>query len=1509
MRLRKRKAERAVSAAKQEVASRKATLANLVARGGTRRSIEGAERAVLNAETQFREAMNDQVRRVRDLERQQERLRDILAALQDPASTLAGEVPVLLLPARIETRFMQGELRVRVYPDTVHVDQLEPLPTAEEAEAARVYWRERWGTRSEADIRELWTRHTAQRPVNRFAYLVETLEPLNLDQMGSGEPEFPEVEVREPGPSRAPTAALLPSRWVVVGYRGHREVLRVTTRAVRQDLPVGPAPDDGTDEPDELPDDQDVLALDAASRWIADYDEAVAAGMAVTIGANAVEGGLERGLDLLVVLGVDVGDEPEETAAELAELLEAHRATMGLGFVAPGTPTNATGDAVPARPLADDPTARAREPIPGSAAQVAAEALGVPPDPLLGIGGAGDAVNPLTGHLHTAIWEPTLGYFLRQMLDPLADGAVAGDIRTHFRSWVRPRGPFPTLRIGRQPLGLLPVVALDHYKGGHRGEQTVANVLRRCRRFWDLGDAGRIGDSGDPTADLVELLSRTDRSVAVRVREALGPGFTANSVGAEPMMQMQEALAAFALILMGVTERAAIVDVTLLAEEEVLPVPLVTGTPSEAPLAPDYVARVLAEVRRSRGFVRLTADPEDASTLLEALLIQAARQEIARAGTSLVLGELQMTLPLELALRDEELHLNPDVVFDGPVDRPQGPLRVEAEGTAGARLSIKPVELMNQEVAAVARGKTVADHLAGQRIRDLLQDLRTRQLGEFREALNGLTGAPTRELDRTLAEAMDALSHRYDAWATSLATRRISELRGRGVRGLHIGAYGWVEDLRPDADRESAGYIHAPSIAHATTAAILRSGHLARRGEEREPLAIDLSSARAATAQRLLDGLRQGQSIESLLGYRFERALRDLGPRFAAHVRSIRLQHPLPEDAGPEPTGPVEEVAARNVVDGLALAELDPAGRTALLEAAGVPADHRAAVTGELLALSDALDAVGDLLMAESVFQAVLGNAERAAAALDVLDRQGPIPDPGVLKTPRTGSGQGHRVLLSLDHRTPPAPWRRLTDVRSAAAPRVNAWVARALGDPTRYRFHAEVLNAEGTTVEVVSVGLSDLGLSPLSLALAAGRGAGEGSELEQRLGAAFAKEVRHPDAASLRALPEPPADAPAGTEGLGVLLDAAARIGELLSAARPAGLEDLVPDTERPDPAPDIGELQTRADRVRAAVEALAGFDLAAATRASLVRGLDAAAALGLPGMLPVSDDRDALEAQLRRGVAGAVGMLAALDEIEAAPAGSPHAELMRQTARIRAVLGEDQPVVPLLNLPGSVRTELSGSAADPGLLDGAVLAPTEWLLARARVRPAVSRLWEVLAAAELRDTGVDPTQLTVTQVPWSPGERWLGLPTPPEAAPGAATASLVLHRAGLDDATAFPARFAALVVDQWQEQVPSREETTGIAFHYDGPGARAPQAALLAAPAAPDQDAWSTDGLLATVREAVELTRIRALDLDDLTAVGRFLPAVYLAFDLERQVPSLDLSRLIEQARVKWEREWRIP
>jgi hypothetical protein len=89
-------------------------------------------------------------------------------------------------------------------------------------------------------------------------------------------------------------------------------------------------------------------------------------------------------------------------------------------------------------------------------------------------------------------------------------------------------------------------------------------------------------------------------------------------------------------------------------------------------------------------------------------------------------------------------------------------------------------------------------------------------------------------------------------------------------------------------------------------------------------------------------------------------------------------------------------------------------------------------------------------------------------------------------------------------------------------------------------------------------------------------------------------------------------------------------------------------------------------------------------------------------------------------------------------------------------------------------------------------------------------------------------------------------------------------------------------LFFDEWIEQIPSSVEKPAAAFHYAEPGARAPQALLLAL-APPAQQSWSAQSLLNVVLEAVALAKIRCVDPQTLESggrVGQLLPALFAGF-----------------------------
>jgi hypothetical protein len=272
--------------------------------------------------------------------------------------------------------------------------------------------------------------------------------------------------------------------------------------------------------------------------------------------------------------------------------------------------------------------------------------------------------------------------------------------------------------------------------------------------------------------------------------------------------------------------------------------------------------------------------------------------------------------------------------------------------------------------------------------------------------------------------------------------------------------------------------VHAPSLHHAATAAVLRSGFLGHDGDS--TLAVDLSSRRVRAARWLLAGVRRGQGLGPLLGYRFERALHEAQLDDLVH----RFRRDFPVDTVPgEPDQEAdgtwlrshEAIAASNVVDGLALAKnpaaieavaagLGDAGRADLLRAAGRD-------------LVDALDAVGDLVLAESVHQILGGSALRAGVAADTLGRGEQVPDRlDVTRTPQRGRAVTHRLLTVAPARSGRVNgWGR--DVFSALDPRLDAWVAHLLGPAEQWPVSAVVGGESRVDTTADKLGISAVGL------------------------------------------------------------------------------------------------------------------------------------------------------------------------------------------------------------------------------------------------------------------------------------------------------------------------------------------------------------------------------------------------------------------------------------------------
>ena len=82
---------------------------------------------------------------------------------------------------------------------------------------------------------------------------------------------------------------------------------------------------------------------------------------------------------------------------------------------------------------------------------------------------------------------------------------------------------------------------------------------------------------------------------------------------------------------------------------------------------------------------------------------------------------------------------------------------------------------------------------------------------------------------------------------------------------------------------------------------------------------------------------------------------------------------------------------------------------------------------------------------------------------------------------------------------------------------------------------------------------------------------------------------------------------------------------------------------------------------------------------------------------------------------------------------------------------------------------------------------------------------------------------------------------------------------------------------MDEVVERLPSDEELTGVAMHFDSPNTEPPQTLLLAM--APEGQTWSFDLMRETVQETLGWARRRALDGENIKLFDHHLPAVFAA------------------------------
>lgn len=1056
--------------------------------------------------------------------------------------------------------------------------------------------------------------------------------------------------------SRAPKTVVMPDRFVLIGFGPTARLEQPFPNAVVNPLILGPNPQNLESELSQKAGD---LVMGEDFEWISNFEKAIEVGMAMRL--PLTEPFASQGFDRLMVLGIRVSSTAADHKELLEELIENHRfSPEGMSLVAQGTPTNHTAE-LRAGFSADDADGEASfeletqtpveedpdDELDKTDARRLSEAWDVNLESLTPLANAGRKDVSQAKIMNKALWPATIGYYLEELLE--FDASDIGRIRRFFADHVVARGSLPAIRVGKQPYGILVTSAFGRWQitPAIDGEDAsflsqTYDVLRRVEVHWQqlTPQVVHTDGPGDPFVKLLNMLGLHATSVDFRRR--IGTyrtslwnlahfWFGGNFPGSSPLAAYFQEIATRGIALLtqlghNFTSLPKLFAILFNGGTSPLNGPLIDDVETAAD------EKLSETVELPEKYAVKVVENEEETVVDKNYIGWLVTSDINTVKQQKFLNQAGAQLPIPAALLYRMLHRSLSLsTFEASMNVYEGfqlvgsAVRREEDFTnVEAGRTVTRWEFMEANVGKVLPQLSNADVALGDFLAtaDVATVPAAFTLQEVRDSIARLEKRKTAELERLFAEHIDLCSYRLDAWQTALfAARleRLNELRAKGEkRGLHIGAYGWLENVRPAPapvpvpdsqippalrqdgvtvveQANNGGFIHGPSINHAVAAAVLRNAYLTHADQNNaDHFAVRLTSERVRTALTFLDGVRNGQQLGALLGYQFERALHDRyvinGVALEQFVLNFRKKYPMVADkiTPGAPGDTVDQKESYHVVDGYALLQAVMFQNPPLqypFGVEGLPTNvndaARQAIITEVDRLKDTLDAIADLSLAEGVFQVTQGNYERAGAMLRALSEGNAPPDPEIVRTPRSGAVVNHRVTIHFESGDVESPWNVEDTPRSLAAQGLNKWLGDLIGQPNLLQFSVDYDLDDLDTV----VSLTELHLQPIDLiALVGSQASGiEGpqqandlTELEARIDFAFRRKRKLADPnfdpsgrATIRFMSRtgfPETDPPVRT--LFELLPLLRTLQRIIAGSRALGADDyMLPSEEKADP------------------------------------------------------------------------------------------------------------------------------------------------------------------------------------------------------------------------------------------------------------------------------------------------------------------------------------------------------
>ncbi len=1111
-----------------------------------------------------------------------------------------------------------------------------------------------------------------------------------------------------------------------------------------------------------------------------------------------------------------------------------------------------------------------------------------------------------------------LNIYLNGFSEPQDLGNIVGE----FFYFARARGPLPTIRIGNQPYGVLPVSSI-WFKEDKRpfgweltefdssSQFTFHCILTRLFETWlhctskkEL--VPRVTRDGDPDDELLQILSMQPTSISYQVRPFSNDrkwlqlkSYYANSILEDLIEQWK------------IKQTDAFTD----------PIPATVGSnPYDIP--EKYLSALIDELE-SRG------SAVTSQTLLCDMIRRA--QKLDTSTTT---------------------HLY--MLFESPIDY--------REQSSGLRDLYRPNydSLFRQALDLCTHRLDAWLTACAYRRLEVMRDSTSEKIYFGGHHIKGFKEGQTMR-----QSAPEGIYFGAYCWVEDLVPSSSSTLSEGYIHAPSTG------------HAATAAVLHNAFLTHKDRNASSQDGN---------SYCVNLHSDRVRRALRVMEGIRQGQGLGALLGFQFERSLPDHLRRYIDDFRKAFPTVSKRGGAESIPVETIsarnvvdgaalarrwqqlrdESSNSRPSVNTM-FVNCDPPIQIT---------EHDAALAVVLDWLLDSLDAVGDVLLTEGVYHTVQGNYERGGAALDSASGNAPPPDIRSMETPISGTNLGHRVCILFPENFDTAVNKQSFGPRGQAEPRIATWFSELLGlleeigCTARYD-SLEALNqadvnelvsqvglSEGTaqrlvdersakgifwtlssiservpdlsgsdieaikkliTEETVTLSLADLGASDTDpkridaadlLYLAYSPPVGNDTEIEQRI-VEYVRRLRGlPKNVRVVVQAQDMANFPRSVDDAFHLAYQALNTLGGHSYCGPDALCPPVFAHEAIFTEDDIKELEQRvlkAEEAASSVLSRLSGELAAdgSNHASVMSALFEANRFGVPAGIPgVNPDttlevlRSNAEKELTRRIEECMQLQArvkyARDHPEQKIATSAEMISLLVDA-MRALFGKSFIVLPTFAAyePGGFDKAFADQSVLAGLGEERIRL---WLQQVAQIHPSLQQLDDLLMLAESwQQTSMDSVSpscsLKVAQMPYRSDVKWLALDDierggePENEKNIRGTLSLVAALGGTPDQSGSH-KYAGIMLEHWDELLPSRTVTTSVSFHYNAPNTQAPQCLLLAVPPQdPDSTAkWSTEELAQIVNDSFDLAKARAVDFDALDQSddwGR-LPSILLPVNL---------------------------